>query len=188
MKLFALFQVSWVRHRDIHLLTVGRYTYTSDQRFEAVHSPHSDEWSLRIKYSQLKDSGIYECQISTTPPIGYPIYLSVIGNVFLILFLTSFHLPFFFAISSTVCTLRLPFPQNLFRFFFPPFLQKDKEKSIFRAYFNFHFPLSPVKCVRNFFHSKISARLTGQNDGTITSLLNKSAVLQNILCTPRVEY
>ncbi|XP_065223730.1 zwei Ig domain protein zig-8-like isoform X2 [Planococcus citri] len=69
--------VSWVRHRDIHLLTVGRYTYTSDQRFEAIHMPHSDEWSLRIKYPQKKDSGIYECQISTTPPIGYPIYLSI---------------------------------------------------------------------------------------------------------------
>ncbi|XKL68802.1 hypothetical protein PGB90_006571 [Kerria lacca] len=69
--------VSWIRHRDIHLLTVGRYTYTSDQRFEAIHLPHSDEWSLRIKYPQKKDSGIYECQISTTPPIGYSIYLSV---------------------------------------------------------------------------------------------------------------
>uniref|UniRef100_A0A182K7W2 Ig-like domain-containing protein n=1 Tax=Anopheles christyi TaxID=43041 RepID=A0A182K7W2_9DIPT len=34
--------VSWVRHRDIHLLTVGRYTYTSDQRFEAMHSPHTE--------------------------------------------------------------------------------------------------------------------------------------------------
>ena len=56
---FALnyFQVSWVRHRDIHLLTVGRYTYTSDQRFEAMHSPHTEEWTLRIRYAQRKDSG-----------------------------------------------------------------------------------------------------------------------------------
>lgn len=53
-------QVSWVRHRDIHLLTVGRYTYTSDQRFEAMHSPHTEEWTLRIRYAQKKDSGIYE--------------------------------------------------------------------------------------------------------------------------------
>lgn len=49
-----------MRHRDIHLLTVGRYTYTSDQRFEAIHSPHTEEWTLRIKYAQKKDSGIYE--------------------------------------------------------------------------------------------------------------------------------
>lgn len=50
-------KVSWVRHRDIHLLTVGRYTYTSDQRFEAIHSPHTEEWTLRIRYAQRKDSG-----------------------------------------------------------------------------------------------------------------------------------
>ncbi|KAF5299310.1 hypothetical protein FQA39_LY02483 [Lamprigera yunnana] len=70
--------VSWVRHRDIHLLTVGRYTYTSDQRFEAMHSPHTEDWTLRIRYPQKKDSGIYECQISTTPPIGHPVYLTVV--------------------------------------------------------------------------------------------------------------
>ncbi|XKL68793.1 hypothetical protein PGB90_006562 [Kerria lacca] len=71
-------EVSWIRHRDIHLLTVGRYTYTSDQRFEAIHSPHTEDWSLRIKYPQRKDSGIYECQISTTPPVGHQIYLKVV--------------------------------------------------------------------------------------------------------------
>ncbi|XP_075210162.1 zwei Ig domain protein zig-8-like [Lycorma delicatula] len=73
--------VSWVRHRDIHLLTVGRYTYTSDQRFEAVHSPHTEDWTLRIRYPQRKDSGIYECQISTTPPIGHPVYLTVVEPI-----------------------------------------------------------------------------------------------------------
>uniref|UniRef100_A0A8D8T162 Neurotrimin n=3 Tax=Cacopsylla melanoneura TaxID=428564 RepID=A0A8D8T162_9HEMI len=70
--------VSWVRHRDIHLLTAGRYTYTSDQRFEALHTPHTEEWTLRIKYPQKKDSGIYECQISTTPPIGHFVYMNVV--------------------------------------------------------------------------------------------------------------
>ncbi|KAK3911235.1 Zwei Ig domain protein zig-8 [Frankliniella fusca] len=73
-------RVSWVRHRDIHLLTVGRYTYTSDQRFEAMHSPHTEDWSLRIRYPQLKDSGLYECQISTTPPMGHPLYLTIVED------------------------------------------------------------------------------------------------------------
>ncbi|KAE8744909.1 hypothetical protein FOCC_FOCC008474 [Frankliniella occidentalis] len=73
-------EVSWVRHRDIHLLTVGRYTYTSDQRFEAVHSPHTEDWTLRIRYPQRKDSGLYECQISTTPPMGHSMYLTVVGE------------------------------------------------------------------------------------------------------------
>ncbi|XP_053670644.1 zwei Ig domain protein zig-8-like [Anopheles nili] len=73
--------VSWVRHRDIHLLTVGRYTYTSDQRFEAMHSPHTEEWTLRIRYAQRKDSGIYECQISTTPPTGHFVHLAIVEPV-----------------------------------------------------------------------------------------------------------
>ncbi|XP_047004694.1 zwei Ig domain protein zig-8-like [Schistocerca americana] len=70
--------VSWVRHRDIHLLTVGRYTYTSDQRFEALHSPHTEDWTLRIRYAQRRDSGVYECQISTTPPVGRLVQLRVV--------------------------------------------------------------------------------------------------------------
>ncbi|XP_034943199.1 zwei Ig domain protein zig-8-like isoform X2 [Chelonus insularis] len=73
--------VSWVRHRDIHLLTVGHYTYTSDQRFEALHTPHSEDWILKIRYPQLKDSGIYECQISTTPPIGYKVYVNIVKPI-----------------------------------------------------------------------------------------------------------
>ncbi|XP_063991207.1 zwei Ig domain protein zig-8-like isoform X2 [Diachasmimorpha longicaudata] len=73
--------VSWVRHRDIHLLTVGRYTYTSDQRFEALHTPHSQEWKLKIRYPQRKDTGIYECQISTTPPVGYKVYLKIVEPI-----------------------------------------------------------------------------------------------------------
>lgn len=73
--------VSWIRHRDIHLLTAGRYTYTSDQRFEALHAPHTEEWTLRIRYPQRKDSGIYECQISTTPPIGHPVNLNIVEPI-----------------------------------------------------------------------------------------------------------
>ncbi|XP_030753590.1 zwei Ig domain protein zig-8-like [Sitophilus oryzae] len=80
-KLFLLLQVSWVRHRDIHLLTVGRYTYTSDQRFEAIHTPHTEEWTLRIRYPQKKDSGIYECQISTTPPVGCLYFLTIVEPI-----------------------------------------------------------------------------------------------------------
>ncbi|XP_050450409.1 zwei Ig domain protein zig-8-like isoform X2 [Cataglyphis hispanica] len=72
--------ISWIRHRDIHLLTVGTYTYTSDQRFEAMQS-HTDEWILRIRYPQRKDSGVYECQISTTPPIGHPVHLNIVEPV-----------------------------------------------------------------------------------------------------------
>ncbi|KAF0768356.1 zwei Ig domain protein zig-8-like [Aphis craccivora] len=76
--------VSWVRHRDIHLLTVGRYTYTGDQRFRSINQPPSEDWTLQIKYPQIRDSGIYECQISTTPHISQYIHLQVVGECDLI--------------------------------------------------------------------------------------------------------
>lgn len=55
----VLLQVSWIRHRDVHLLTVGRYTYTSDQRFKAIHNPHSEDWTLQVSFQtqhQLKQN------------------------------------------------------------------------------------------------------------------------------------
>ncbi|KOB74279.1 Uncharacterized protein OBRU01_09534, partial [Operophtera brumata] len=61
-------RVSWIRHRDIHLLTSGRMTYTSDQRFISVHNPHTEDWILKIRFPQRRDSGIYECQHSPEPP------------------------------------------------------------------------------------------------------------------------
>lgn len=70
-------KVSWVRHRDVHILTAGEQTFTTDQRFSAKHNT-DDEWVLVIKYVQERDAGIYECQIPTQPPQSYPIQLSVI--------------------------------------------------------------------------------------------------------------
>lgn len=73
--------VSWIRHRDLHLLTVGKATYTSDQRYQSVHNPALDDWSLKVLYPQPRDSGVYECQISTTPPVGYSMTLSVVEPI-----------------------------------------------------------------------------------------------------------
>lgn len=71
-----------MRHRDIHLLTVGRYTYTSDQRFSAHHVPMTHFWQLRIRGLTHADAGKYECQVSTTPPRGHQMYLKVVGECF----------------------------------------------------------------------------------------------------------
>uniref|UniRef100_A0A1B6MF60 Ig-like domain-containing protein n=1 Tax=Graphocephala atropunctata TaxID=36148 RepID=A0A1B6MF60_9HEMI len=70
--------VSWVRHRDIHILTVGGYTYTSDQRFMALHHRDNDEWTLQIKWAQKRDAGMYECQISTQPVRSFFVNLNVV--------------------------------------------------------------------------------------------------------------
>ncbi|XP_014102611.2 zwei Ig domain protein zig-8 [Bactrocera oleae] len=73
--------VSWIRHRDLHLLTVGESTYTSDQRFTSIYNKISGDWSLQIKFPQIRDSGVYECQVSTTPPVGYTMVFSVVEPI-----------------------------------------------------------------------------------------------------------
>ncbi|XP_050721090.1 cell adhesion molecule 2-like [Eriocheir sinensis] len=72
--------VSWIRHRDLHLLSVGRFTYTSDQRFVARHAAAAaaQEWLLIIHHLQARDAGLYECQISSTPPRSHLIHLAVV--------------------------------------------------------------------------------------------------------------
>ncbi|XP_066986885.1 zwei Ig domain protein zig-8-like [Macrobrachium rosenbergii] len=69
--------VSWIRQRDLHILTVGRYTYTTDDRYQVIHSRHSTDWILKIKYAQERDSGNYECQVSTKPIKSYVVHLNV---------------------------------------------------------------------------------------------------------------
>lgn len=59
--------VSWIRLRDFHLLTVGKYTYTSDTRFQPVYMHISNDWALQIRYPQVADEGLYECQVSSSP-------------------------------------------------------------------------------------------------------------------------
>jgi len=73
--------VSWIRHHDLHILTVGRYTYTTDQRFQAIHMDNTDDWTLQIKYPQKRDSGLYECQISTEPKMSMFVGLTVIDEL-----------------------------------------------------------------------------------------------------------
>ena len=74
------FQVTWIRHRDVHILTVGEYTYTTDERFMSRHNRDTDEWVLVIKYVQERDAGIYECQIPSSVPRSYPINLNIVGK------------------------------------------------------------------------------------------------------------
>ena len=83
-------QVAWIRHRDLHLLTVGNVTYTSDARF-ASNPPSSayqnddggdalTSWSLQIRNVQPKDQGVYECQVGMTPHVSRFIHLAVVGK------------------------------------------------------------------------------------------------------------
>ncbi|CAH1365549.1 limbic system-associated membrane protein-like [Tenebrio molitor] len=70
--------VSWIRRKDYHLLTVGLTTYSSDERFQAIHLQHSGDWTLQIRYVQNRDAGLYECQVSSHPPTSIFIHLNVV--------------------------------------------------------------------------------------------------------------
>ncbi|XP_076033802.1 uncharacterized protein LOC143020847 [Oratosquilla oratoria] len=60
-------RVSWIRRSDLHVLTTGSTTYTSDDRFEARHQEGSPYWVLVLRRPVTRDSGVYECQVSTQP-------------------------------------------------------------------------------------------------------------------------
>ncbi|XP_028040281.1 uncharacterized protein LOC114250563 [Bombyx mandarina] len=70
--------VSWIRRKDYHLLTVGLTTYSSDQRFQAIHLQHSEDWTLKVRFVQKRDAGVYECQVSSHPPTSIFLRLDVV--------------------------------------------------------------------------------------------------------------
>ncbi|XP_063598198.1 uncharacterized protein LOC134774731 [Penaeus indicus] len=133
VKNLGLKDVSWIRQRDLHILTVGIFTYTSDDRFKALtasgdasffikgsnnaydlvdeacppppprlpiisncfpfprlappsplpgqvfHPPETEDWYLDISSVTFRDAGVYECQVSTSPKVSLPVYLTVLG-------------------------------------------------------------------------------------------------------------
>ncbi|XP_054743948.1 uncharacterized protein LOC129248432 [Anastrepha obliqua] len=70
--------VSWIRKRDLHILTVATATYTSDKRFQVSSSKDGREWILHVKSPQARDSGIYECQVNTEPKMSMAFQLNII--------------------------------------------------------------------------------------------------------------
>ncbi|KAK8392396.1 hypothetical protein O3P69_014632 [Scylla paramamosain] len=70
--------VMWIRKRDLHVLTVGLFTYSTDARFSALHSEGSDTWTLRIASAQLTDTGAYECQVTIEPKMSQEFTLHIV--------------------------------------------------------------------------------------------------------------
>ncbi|KAK8393020.1 hypothetical protein O3P69_013214 [Scylla paramamosain] len=73
-------KVSWIRKRDLHVLTSGMVVFASDQRFQVIHAEKSENWTLQVKYVQLRDAGVYECQVNTVPKISMAYTLTVVGT------------------------------------------------------------------------------------------------------------
>lgn len=40
--------VSWIRHSDINLLSVGKLKYTQDPRYQIFHNEQNDTWTLKV--------------------------------------------------------------------------------------------------------------------------------------------
>ncbi|XP_034942444.1 lachesin-like [Chelonus insularis] len=69
--------ISWMRMKDMHILTSSIITYTGDGRFSVKHPEGSDEWRLIIDYVQPRDAGLYECQVNTDPTMKLAFALRV---------------------------------------------------------------------------------------------------------------
>ncbi|XP_011501133.1 PREDICTED: uncharacterized protein LOC105364802 [Ceratosolen solmsi marchali] len=104
--------VSWIRKRDLHILTVGILTYTNDQRFQSLHSDGTDEWTLKISSPQVRDSGIYECQVSTEPKISLAYKLSVVVSKAKILGNAELYIKSGSDINLTCIVLQTPEPPS----------------------------------------------------------------------------
>lgn len=86
---YYFFKVSWIRKRDLHILTMGSTVYSNDRRVQVVHpnrtessrNNNRDDWLLHIHQAQPSDSGIYECQINTEPKRSKAYVLNVVGEL-----------------------------------------------------------------------------------------------------------
>jgi hypothetical protein len=81
MKGIVFVQVSWARRKDneLHLITYGLHTYSSDSRY-SLNYQHPNDWRLHIQFANERDEGNYECQVSSHPPLVFYVLLSVVGE------------------------------------------------------------------------------------------------------------
>lgn len=87
-------QVSWIRRRDSHILTIDWLLFIADDRFRIFLVEPTCTWTLQIKYVQPRDAGIYECQINTSPKMSHLVQLNVVGKCI--------YFYFFFKLFSTL--------------------------------------------------------------------------------------
>lgn len=91
MAFHSLFQLSWLKRNkddDPHLLTYELTTYSNDARYQVFHEQPND-WKLQIQFPQKSDEGIYECLVSSSPPLRRRFKLNVVGKKYY-LFVLSF--------------------------------------------------------------------------------------------------
>ncbi|KAL1228079.1 Zwei Ig domain protein [Trichinella pseudospiralis] len=76
----GLYQTAWIRLADRQVLSVDNVLVTNDNRFQVSHRKLSNDWCLIIKHTVEKDSGMYECILSTDPPKRFSVRLNIVEN------------------------------------------------------------------------------------------------------------
>ncbi|KAK8750522.1 hypothetical protein OTU49_014881 [Cherax quadricarinatus] len=69
--------VSWMRQRDLHVISANQLIFTSDDRFKVRMDNETSSFTLEVGAALTNDSGVYECQINTRPKLSRPVTLTV---------------------------------------------------------------------------------------------------------------
>ena len=59
--------VSWIRQKDLQILTVGSHKFTTDNSISVKHDLRNGDFMLSIRLVSEDDLSLYECQINTSP-------------------------------------------------------------------------------------------------------------------------
>uniref|UniRef100_T1HWL7 Ig-like domain-containing protein n=1 Tax=Rhodnius prolixus TaxID=13249 RepID=T1HWL7_RHOPR len=71
-------EVSWMRRKDLHIISTGNFMFTADSRFYVIHPEHDPaQWTLQLRNARLEDEGLYECQVNTDPKMKRSVLLTV---------------------------------------------------------------------------------------------------------------
>ncbi|XP_053647534.2 opioid-binding protein/cell adhesion molecule homolog [Cherax quadricarinatus] len=69
--------VSWIRQRDLHVISANELTFISDDRFKVNIDNATSSYTLEVTTALRNDSGVYECQVNTRPKLSRPVVLAV---------------------------------------------------------------------------------------------------------------
>lgn len=72
--------LTWRRMSEPNPLTIGEVVYAPDDRLSLRRVEEKHEWNLIIKRVRLRDSGVYECAVSSREKYRTHVILNVIGQ------------------------------------------------------------------------------------------------------------
>ena len=73
--------VSWLRARDMTVLTVGGLVFSSDPRVSVTSAPGGRSvYQLEVARVRAEDAGRYTCQVNTDQELSLTVQLEVTGE------------------------------------------------------------------------------------------------------------